>query len=127
MKNKLDKIIKNIIDKGGCNLSKNMEFLNYNSGYMVSIKDMYIIKKYDIKNLKKALKNVVKNIAINQCCGCWYNSEDNNIYIDISINIEDKQQAIKEGVKNNQLAIYDIKNNKTIYIKKISSDGVVNK
>lgn len=127
MKNKqLKMILKAIEENGGCNIDIKNNLVSYNNGFMVSIIDMYIIKKYDIKNLKKAIKNVVKNISINQCCGCWYNSEDNNIYIDISINIEDKQEAIEQGLKNNQLAIHDIKNNKSIYIKKLSSDGVVN-
>ena len=46
--------------------------------------------------------------------GLWL--DNNKMYIDISINIIDKVEALEFGKKNKQLAIYDIVNNDSIYL-----------
>ena len=39
------------------------------------------------------------------------------MYIDISINIEDRSEALEFAKRNKQLAIYDLINNDSIYLK----------
>lgn len=115
MKN--EKIIE-IIKNGGATLDKKLENANNNSGYMVSIYGQET--KLDIQNveeIKKAIlqkQKIVKNYN-NLFIGLWI--DKNDIYIDISINIIDKTEALEFGKKNKQLAIYDSKNNDSIYLK----------
>jgi hypothetical protein len=44
--------------------------------------------------------------------GGWL--DDNTLYLDTSVNIEDLDEAMKLGRANNQLAIYDVKNQTSI-------------
>ena len=112
--NKIMEIIKN----GGATLDKKLENANNNRGYMVSIYGQET--KLDIQNveeIKKAIlqkQKIVKNYN-NLFIGLWI--DENDIYIDISINIIDKTEALEFGKKNKQLAIYDLKNNDSLYLK----------
>lgn len=43
--------------------------------------------------------------------GSWKDSETGKVYIDISFNFEDKETALALAGRNNQIAIWDVKNN----------------
>jgi len=51
--------------------------------------------------------------------GGWLDNEG-YIYLDMNIYILDFVMAIKEAIKQNQVAIYDLKNEKSIYLKDIN-------
>lgn len=46
--------------------------------------------------------------------GVWYNPDDDNFYFDVSQWVEDKQEALALGERNNQLAVYEIETGECI-------------
>jgi len=115
----LKQLIKNTILKGGNTLTSDLKESTEKKGFYVSLighEKTFLLN--DIKNIEKTIlkyQQLIKNKK-NVFIGLWI--ENNLFYIDISKHYLNKQQAIKQGVKNKQLAIYDIKNNKSIYLKK---------
>lgn len=112
------KDIKKIIENKGETLNKELKKADINGGFMVSLEgtetqtqgDDYQAINQAIKEKQEIIKN--KN---NLYIGLWL---DNNImYIDISININDKVEALEFAKYNKQLAIYDLENNDSIYLK----------
>lgn len=112
------KDIKKIIENKGETLTKELKKAELNKGFMVSLEGTEVQKNVnDINGIKKAIEEkqeIIKN-KNNLYIGLWL---DNNImYIDISINIIDKVEALEFAKYNKQLAIYDIINNDSIYLK----------
>lgn len=110
--------IKKIIENKGATLNKELKKASINGGFMVSLEGVEVQKnKNDIEGIKKAIeekKEIIKDND-NLYIGLWL---DNNImYIDISINIIDKVEALEFAKYNKQLAIFDIINNDSIYLK----------
>ena len=106
---KKERILKDIINNGGGNL-KNWNPVNYSSGYMVAIKKGAIIEVNDIKAIIEFVDSV------NGSCGLWVNA--GYMYIDISINIASKEEALKLASDLKELAIYDCVNMKDIPLEK---------
>lgn len=110
--------IKRIIENKGETLTKELKKAELKRGYMVSLEGTETQTKGD--DYQAIIKAIEEKQAIikdknNMCIGLWL---DNNImYIDISINIIDKVEALEFAKYNKQLAIYDLKNNDSIYIK----------
>lgn len=46
--------------------------------------------------------------------GGWYNKDDKKTYLDVSLIEKDKKEALRLAQKHKQLAIFDLKNKKTI-------------
>lgn len=110
--------IKKIIENKGETLTKELKKAELKRGYMVSLEGTETqTQGDDYQAIKKAIEEkqeIIKN-KNNMYIGLWL---DNNImYIDISINIQDKTEALEFGKYNKQLAIYDIVNNDSIYLK----------
>lgn len=112
------KDIKRIIENGGETLTKELKKASIKGGFMVSLEGTETqTKGDDYQAIKKAIEEkqeIIKNKS-NLYIGLWL---DNNImYIDISINIIDKVEALEFAKYNKQLAIYDLVNNDSIYLK----------
>ena len=105
MTNKKETLLNQIIKNGGGNL-KAWQPVNYSIGYMVAIKKGAIIDINDTASIINFID------SINGSCGLWVNDE--KIYIDISINIESKEEALKLASDLKELAIFDCKNLKDI-------------
>lgn len=114
-----------IINNGGVSLDINtMKNTTIKSGYIVSLENyenktkninevMQLITKYiDIINTLNSKEKIKKMYFV----GVWYNDIDNYYYIDISKHFEKLRDAKTFGEKNKQLAIYNIKDNKSIYL-----------
>lgn len=104
------------IRNGGFSL--NSDGISPTTGYMISCKDLYKINLSELTpdKLNDAIKEATK---INGYIGGWLDTETNdkdNFYLDISINIQDKNKAIELAKQNNQLAIYDIATGESIYL-----------
>lgn len=106
MKLNLD-IIESVKQNGGATLTADLQPASLDKGYMVSTPDDEHIISLDKVTAFSFDKLIKKAQQLNGFIGLWLN--DNKLYIDISQNIEDKEQAIKTGLENKQLAIYDIK------------------
>lgn len=113
------KIIKETLKNNGgsFNVSKS-KIKKPLKGFMCSIKDLLIIDKKDfnVKLLKSLVKqefNLLKNDKY--FIGTWL--ENNKIYIDISENFTSKEKALQVAKKNSQIAIFDLNEMKSIYLK----------
>jgi hypothetical protein len=76
--------------------------------------EKHIIKLLDYLAYVKKLvdDDIYKNLVI----GFWKNEK--NIFIDLSLNVKTKADALLLAKRNKQIAIYDIKNQKEIYLNK---------
>lgn len=111
----IKKIIEEIKENGGGTYNKELKSINATSGYMVSLLG-YERKCKTIEEIEKAIKEnieIVKGLD-NAYLGTWI--DEGITYIDISILVENKEDALELGKINNQLAIYDIENNESIYL-----------
>ena len=90
--------------------------ISYNKGFMVSLYGLETqvpLGEAYTKNTMKLLRQYRKLAKrYNGSLGLWI--EKGTLFIDISINIINKTEAIKVGLDNKQLAIYDIVNDKSI-------------
>lgn len=50
----------------------------------------------------------------NNYLGLWHNTQDNQVYLDVSENIEDEGEAISRGRERDQISIWDVANLKEI-------------
>lgn len=112
------KDIKKIIENKGETLTKELKKADINGGFMVSLEGTETqTKGDDYQAIKKAIEDkreIIKDKS-NLYIGLWL---DNNImYIDISINIIDKVEALEFAKYNKQLAVYDLVHNDSIYLK----------
>ena len=101
--------IKKIIKNGGATLTSDLKVANINGGYMVSI--LGYEKTFDFKDVA-GVNDYVKNLQgkigskKGYFIGLW--TFKNELYIDVSINIIDKVDALEFGKKNKQIAIYEV-------------------
>lgn len=92
---------------------KNGGYSELNGAYMVAFKEHERIvprETFKADILERYKKEVARPI------GTWYNKEDGMVYLDVSIPFEDRREALKFASDNQQLAIYDTKNNQSIYL-----------
>jgi len=79
---------------------------------------------FDNKDLKNFIaKNAIHLHNDNRFVGGWVN--DNKVYLDISVSIEDLESAIYIGMHNNQKAIFDCANSKTIILPSPQRSGTM--
>jgi hypothetical protein len=110
--------IKRIIENKGETLTKELKKAELKRGYMVSLEGTETqTKSDDYQAIIKAIeeKQAIIKDRNNIYIGLWLDS--NIMYIDVSVNIIDKVEALEFGKYNKQLAIYDLKNNDSIYLK----------
>ena len=109
--------VKEIIKQGGATLTSDLKVANIKNGFMVSI--LGYEKKFDCKDVTNInnyileLKAKIENKE-GYFIGLWVFK--NEVYVDISINIIDKSDALEFGKKNKQISIYNVKNDSTIDI-----------
>ena len=109
------KQIKSVVNTyKGATLDQSLNQATVNSGYMVSLKDHEL--KTSTKSLTSEVLKEYKKLAKHNDAyvGFWLDNED--LYIDVSINIQDRKKAIKIAQENKQLAIYDCRNGVSIYV-----------
>ena len=110
-----DLLIKYI--KSGASLDKELKQKKKNNGFMCSILGYEkTFKPEQTEEIEKTIVNYSKMLKHNQFIGVW--NDDGLVYIDISKHYTNKQDAIKNGIKNKQLAIYDLRLRRDIYLTK---------
>lgn len=91
------------------------------SGYMVSERaSERIIESMNCFSLAEAEGWVSQNDLIPNCgsfYGVWVDSESGKVYLDISVNYDSLDVALQVAKEENQLAIWDVKNQKEIRVK----------
>lgn len=101
--------IKEIIKNGGATLTSDLEVASVKSGFMVSILGYEKTFEYnDAEGINNYVKNLQSKIGSKEgyYIGLW--TYENQLYVDVSINILDKVDALEFGKKNKQIAIYDV-------------------
>lgn len=110
--------IKRIIEEKGATLTSELKQAKLTRGYMVSLEGAESqVKGDDYQAIIKAIeeKQTIIKDKDNLYIGLWLDND--TMFVDVSINIIDKVDALEFGKKNKQLAIYDIENNDSIYLK----------
>lgn len=74
------------------------------------------LEHLNFKEIEQDLKALIKRVRATEFIGLWL--DNGIIYIDISRVIQNKEKALKLAKEQNQRAIFDIKNNKVIFVKK---------
>ena len=112
----LKEFSRQILENGGSTTSLNLTHVP-TTGFMVSLEDNAMTfenlnnEELSLGQIEQSVKTFVQKNAeqlsdhINYLGG-WIH--ENKLYIDISVNIQDKREAIEFGIKNNQIAIYDL-------------------
>lgn len=118
--NNLKEIISNSIEQGGATLDKYYQPINQKKGFIVSVANYETTFSINtdinaIINKLQEYQELIKNKQ-HYFVGLWV--DNSTIYLDISKHFQDKQNAVAFGIDNNQLAIYDLKNDKSIYLTK---------
>lgn len=101
--------IKEIIKNGGATLTSDLEVASVKSGFMVSILGYEKTFEYnDAEGINNYVKNLQSKIGSKEgyYIGLW--TYENQLYVDVSINILDKVDALEFGKKNKQIAIYEV-------------------
>lgn len=103
--------------KNGATLNNNLQEINKNNGFMVSIMGYEkTFKPDDLTNIEKVIIDYKNRLKASQFIGLW--QHDGLVYVDISRHYTNKQDAIKNGILNKQLAIYDLSKKKDILLTK---------
>lgn len=101
-------LLENLEEKIGYTLNGEMlEIKSYSDGYQVSVQDMHKIPFKGLTPkmlLDKYLMPMVRDNESGLDIGLWL--DDGFVYIDFSMNIKDKQQALDVGEYYNQMSIY---------------------
>lgn len=103
--------------ENGVSLDNNLQEITKNNGFMVSIMGMEkTFDPCDLTNIEKTIIDYKNRLKASQFIGLW--QHDGLVYVDISRHYTNKQDAIKNGILNKQLAIYDLSKNKDILLTK---------
>lgn len=102
-----------IIGTGGATYNLLTGEFNPDRGFMVSIKGHEDVSKFNVNNLQYTIARYIRIKADlilsgeNQelFLGAWVDGED--LYLDVSIHIESRAEAIRVAISNEQIAYYD--------------------
>ena len=85
-------------------------------GYMVSVQSIGIYKDIQSVNQGEVIAKVkaIHNGSNKNYLGIWTDSESGKCYIDLSVWIESKDEAISKGKELNEIAIFDLAEQKEI-------------
>ena len=109
--------IMEIINNGGATLNKDYNNFSSSVGYMVSIKGQEVqVNKNDIQGIKREIEKKREFIQNKKglYIGLWL--EDDIMFVDVSVHIVDYLEALEVGRNNDQKAIFDLKNEESIYL-----------
>lgn len=109
--------IMEIIENKGATLDKDLKDFKSDKGFMVSLKGQEVkVNKNDIQGIKREIEEKREFIGNKKglFIGLWLDNEI--MFIDVSIHIIDYLKALEVARNNDQKAIYDLKNNNSIYL-----------
>jgi hypothetical protein len=114
----LKKVLDEIILEGGVSYNLNTGKANPSDGYMVSIlgfEEQFNVNKVSNQTIKAfMLKNMDNLWGETRYLGGWLNNDI--VYLDVSVHLQDLERAIYTGIINNQKCIYDCNNERNIYL-----------
>ena len=97
------------------------------TGYMVSLngfEEQFYFDDFENKDIKNYFVKHVNKLSDPSCFfGGWVNG--NQVFLDVSINVPDLEQAIYLGITNNQEAIFDCALNTSIIVPSPQRSGTM--
>lgn len=108
-------LMNKVVNGGGFSL--NVAGESANSGYMVSKQNFETVIPMSVlsQNLLLVLVNEYRaKLGKNEFVGAWVDND--KLYLDISENVQDKDEAVKLGKERSQLGIFDLSTFETIYL-----------
>lgn len=117
MKELIKDIINKTLENGGTTTSILTKCMNPSAGFMCSIKDCDIvdINSFDSSCIEKIIsENIYLLSKDGVFLGTWV--DEGKVYIDISENITDIENAKTVGIARKQLAIFDCFKKEVIYL-----------
>lgn len=121
----LEKIYAETMANGGfsINILNNEE---PKEGFMVSLpnKELKVsIERFNPQILRNYINSTNELNNPKMYLGTWI--ENNNVYVDTSENIINKEEAIRKGIERGQLAIYDVENQEVINLPTPQKSGTM--
>jgi hypothetical protein len=108
----LSNLVHELALTGGFSYNVNTGESNPSNGYMVSLlgnEQQFFFDDFDNKDLKNYFFSHSEQLAKPESfLGGWL--DGNRVYLDVSINIQDIENAIYTGICNSQKSIYDCAN-----------------
>lgn len=102
--------------KGGLTLNKNLKVLTKKDGYITSYQNSEKTFTFnELTSLKNEILNRAKNLKNDEFIGLWV--DNNIIYLNTSIILNDKVECLEFAKDNKQIAIFDLKEDKNLYLK----------
>ena len=112
---------------GGFSYNATTGSFNPSTGYMVSLagfEEQFYFDDFENKDIKQYFVRHVKQLCKDESfLGGWV--DDNRVYLDVSINIDDLETAIYTGIMNDQLAIFDCANQRAITLPSPQRSGTM--
>jgi len=102
---------------GGCSINK--DFIAPKSGYLVSVYKGLVFDNISLVNeheLSSFIKDKLSWIDGNYYFGGWIDQQTRKVYFDISRNTDDFDYAMKIAKEDNEIAIWDLNENKEIRV-----------
>ncbi len=115
----LRKLKKMILKNEGGTLDTKLKEVKKTFGYMVALKGFEKIISIDELDKKTLREYQEKADRLGAYIGFWVDLKTGLLYLDISIYISNYMQAIAKARANKQLAIWDFKNQTSIYLDEI--------
>lgn len=100
-KSVIDLIVKN----GGGTFTRSLEDANLKKGFMVSLPNHEQVMELETASKVNIKSMVDAALQANAYIGTWLSS--GMLYLDLSIQVDSLEEAMKLGLEYNQLAIYD--------------------
>lgn len=123
----LSNLVHELALTGGFSYNVNTGESNPLTGYMVSLsgcEQQFFFDDFDNRDLKNYFFSHSEQFAKQEVFfGGWL--DGNVVYLDASINIQDLEEAIFLGISNNQKAIFDCENNKSIVLPSPQTSGTM--
>lgn len=124
----LKQLINKVMCQGGITLNRDLQPIDTQEGYMVSYfetEKTFDLNGIDYKEISNLILKRKADLKDNEYLGFWVYK--GKLYINISINILELEQAKKVGISNNQLSIYDLQNNTSIEIMEDVTEYIIYK
>lgn len=112
---------------GGFSYNATTGSFNPSTGYMVSLagfEEQFYFDDFENKDIKQYFVKHVKQLCKDESfLGGWV--DGNQVFLDVSINIDDLETAIYTGIMNDQVAIFDCANQLVITLPSPQRSGTM--
>ena len=107
-----------VLKNGGITVTSRLVKVKKRTGFFVSLKNQGTV--IDLKDFTPdTLSERINSLWVKdtQYIGIWVDKANKKVYIDVSVWVQDRDQAIQKGIDEGQIAIWDIEKGQEIYLK----------